>query len=147
MQLSINESKLKIQRFPFAFQESWVKEINDVSFKKSTASNIKQYFNTLFDLANKHPDNSSTIFSYGLRTFEKRTTEIDDKNWKVFESLLLKTLLIEPSALEMASRIFETYSAFLTKPKIETVLLKILEYHCELIHHLRQFGFCGFSSN
>lgn len=135
LQLSINESKLKIQRFPFAFQESWVKEINDVSFKKSTASNIKQYFNTLFDLANKHPDNSSTIFCYGLRTFEKRTTEIDDKNWKVFESLLLKTLLIEPSTLEMASRIFETYSAFLTKPKIEIVMLKILEYHCELNHH------------
>jgi hypothetical protein len=135
LQLSINESKLKIQRFPFAFQESWVKEINDVSFKKSSTSNIKQYFNILFDLANKYPDNTNTIFSYGLRTFEKRTTEIDDKNWRVFESLLLKTLLIEPSTLEMASRIFETYSAFLTKAKIKIVLLKILENHCELNHH------------
>ena len=135
LQLSINESKLKIQRFPFAFQESWVKEINAVSFKKPTASNVKQYFNTLFDLANKYPDNSSTIISYGFRTFEKRTSEIDEKNWKVFESLLLKTLLIEPSALEIASRIFETYSTFLTKAKIEIVLLKILEYHCELNHH------------
>ncbi len=135
LQLTMNEHKLCIQRFPFAFQDSWVKEINDVRFKKASSSNIKQYFNTLFQLANKYPDNSSTIFIYGLKTFEKRTTEIDLNTWKVFESLLLKTLLIEPSTLEMASRIFETYKVYVSKSKVETVLLKILDNHCDLNHH------------
>jgi hypothetical protein len=135
LQLSINEAKLSIQKFPFAFQEAWVKEINDVWFTEVKSSNIKQYFSVLFGLANKHPDNSSTIFSYGLRTFEKRTIEITDAHWEVFESLLLKSVLVEPSILEVASRIFETYKHIVSKKKLKDVLIKILEYHCELNHH------------
>jgi len=135
LQLSINESKLRIQRFPFGFQELWVKEINDVHFEAVSSSNIKQYFSTLFELAKKYPENSSTIFSYGLRTFEKRTIEISEKHWKVFESLLLKSVLIESSVLETASRIFETYKPLISTVKIKTVLTKILEYHSELNHH------------
>jgi hypothetical protein len=135
LQLSINESKLKIQKFPFAFQEHWIKEINDVHFNKVYANNIKQYFSTLFGLANKNPDNSSTIFNYGLKTFEKRTIEIPKGQWNVFESLILKSILIEPSILEIASRLFETYMLFASKPKIKNVLTKILEIHSELNHH------------
>jgi len=135
LQLSINEHKLKIRRFPFEFQDTWVKEIHAVRFKTVNASNLKQYFSTLFGLADKNPDNSSTIFCYGLRTFEKRTIEIKDENWKIFESFLLKSMLVEPSILEIASRIFETYKNSLSKEKIKTVLVKILEIHCELNHH------------
>ena len=135
LQLSINENKLKIQRFPFGFQETWVKEINDVHFEKASSSNIKQYFSTLFSLANDFPENSSTIFSYGLRTFERRSTIIDVRNWKVFESLLLKSILIESSVLDIVSRIIETYKTQVSSIKVKSVLIKILEYHCELNHH------------
>jgi hypothetical protein len=135
LQLSMNESKLKIQRFPFGFQEDWIKEINDVHFNDVRSSNIKQYFSTLFDLANKYPDNSSTIFNYGLKTFEKRTTIVPPETWKVFESLLLKSILVEPSILDIASRIFETYKTQISKDKIKNVMIKILEYHSELNHH------------
>jgi hypothetical protein len=135
LQLSLNESKLKIQKFPFGFQESWIKEINDVHFDIVSSTNIKQYFSTLFSLVSKYPDNSNTIFNYGLKTFEKRTIEITDKTWKVFESLLLKSILVEPSILEFASRIFETYKLFVSKDKIKNVMIKILEYHSEFNHH------------
>ena len=135
LQLSLNESKLKIQKFPFGFQESWIKELNDVHFAAVSTNNIKQYFSTLFSLANQYPDNSSTIFNYGLKTFEKRTIEITDRTWMVFESLLLKSILVEPSILEIASRIFETYKLFTSKDKIRNVMIKILEYHSELNHH------------
>lgn len=135
LQLSINESKLRIQKYPFGFQEAWIKVINDVHFNKATSSNIRQYFSTLFDLANKNPDISNTIFNYSLKTFEKRTIIITENTWKVFESLLLKSILIEPSILEIASRIFETYKTFVSKDKLKIVLTKILEYHSELNHH------------
>lgn len=135
LQLSINETKLKIQKFPFPFQDLWIKEINSVKIYKIKASKIKQYFNTLFDLAKRYPDNSGTIFNYGLKTFEKRTVEIDKDSWDVFESLLLKSMLIEPSILEIASRLFETYKMYISKVKIQSVLLKILDSHCDLNHH------------
>ncbi|MBL3658448.1 RNA-directed DNA polymerase [Fulvivirga sediminis] len=135
LQLSINESKLKVQKFPFAFQNQWIKEIHDVSFTKLNTSNIKQYFSVLFGLAKQNPEKSGTIFSYALRTFEKRSTEIDEKRWLVFESLLLKSILIEPSILEIASRIFETYRRFVSTDKLETTLRRLLEYHSDFNHH------------
>jgi len=135
LQLSLNESKLKIQKFPFEFEESWVKDINDVTFVKVNEKSIKEYFSTLFGIVNKNPDKSNTIFNYSLRTFEKRTTEIDEKNWELFEALLLKSILIEPSIIESAARIFETYKTFVSKEKIKIVLLKLLNVHCELNHH------------
>lgn len=135
LQLSLNENKLNIRKFPFAFQESWVKEINDVHFVKVIPSNIKQYFSTLFGLVNNNPEKSNTIFNYALKTFEKRTTVIPKKYWTVFESLLLKSILVEPSVLEIASRIFETYKTFVNTDKIKKVMEKLLEYHSDLNHH------------
>jgi hypothetical protein len=134
-QLTINESKLRIQKFPFPFQDSWVQEIGNSKIEKVNKESIKRYFNTLFTLAQRYTGNSSTILSYGLRTFEKRSTEIPESGWEVFEALLLKCMLIEPSILDVASRIFETYKPFLSKKKINEVLKKILQYHCELNHH------------
>lgn len=134
-QLSINESKVKIQHFPFGFLDSWVKEIHDVQIEDDCSASIKQYFNTLFTLVQANPQFSSTIFTYGMRTFERRTTIIKDENWLIFESLLLKSLLIESSLLEIASRVFETYKALLSKDKINIVLVKILDQHSALNHH------------
>lgn len=135
LQLSINESKLKISKFPFAFEESWVKQINDVRITIVDEAHIKQYFNTVFDMSSKYPDKSSAIFKYALKTFEVRVTEINRTNWELFEALLLKSILIEPSILEIASRIFETYKTFVAKERVKKVVLKVIENHCVLKHH------------
>jgi hypothetical protein len=135
LQLSINENKLKLRRFPFEFEENWIKEINDVGFKLPTETKLKQYFSVLFGLANKNPEKSDTIFNYAFKTFEKRTTEITEDHWELFEALLLKSALIEPSTLEMVSRILETYRPFVKQDKVKSTLIKILENHCDLNHH------------
>lgn len=149
LQLSLNENKLKISKFPFEFEEKWVKEINDVTFNEPTEKNIKQYFSVLFGLVNKNPQKSDTIFKYAFKTFEKRTTEINKEHWDIFEALLLKSVLVEPSSLEMVSRILETYKTFVSISKLKSIIEKILEMHCSLNHHfetvwalwiLKQFG-------
>lgn len=135
LQLSVNENKVKITRFPFEFEENWVKQINDVSIVKVDEKSIKQYFSTVFGLAQKYPENSSTIFEFSLRTFERKTIKIDKDNWEFFEALLLKSVLVEPSLLEIASRIFETYKLFISREKITTVLIKLINHHSDLNHH------------
>jgi len=135
IQLSLNENKTKIRRFPFEFQQSWVKEIRSVSINRSNSSNLTLFFSTLFGVANRHSEVSNTIFAYALKAFEKGSVRIQEKDWEIFESLLLKSMLVEPSVLESASRILETYRQRVDKDRLNQVLQKILNTHIKLNHN------------
>ncbi len=137
LQLKINESKLAIRRFPFDFQDFWVKEINSIKLKNSEVNSfsLKEYFSAIFGLVEKSPNISSTIFIYSLRVFEKKIVTLDKNTWPIFESYLLKSILVEPSILEISSRLFETYRSLLSIEKIKKTLTKVLSLHSDFNHH------------
>jgi hypothetical protein len=135
-QLSISENKVSIKRFPFEFEEAWVKEINRVRPKPANESNIRQYFSNIFGLFEKYPEKTSTMVKYALRAFERRTTLVEKKNWPIFEALLLKTALVAPSSLEIVSRILESYRSWVNRDKVLKAMDKLVAYHATLNHHL-----------
>jgi hypothetical protein len=134
-QLSINESKAVIKRFPFEFEEAWVREINSYPFDSNIANHIRQYFSMIFGLVEQFPEKTSTIAKYALRTFERRTSTITQSNWPLFQSLLLKTALIAPSCLDIVSRILETYRQFVVPATVASTIIRLLEQHSSLNHH------------
>lgn len=138
-QLEINESKVKIREFPFAFEDEFTTSLHSFDFKKTNQSNsIKHYFSTLWSFAERNPKKTDWIFKYALRIFEFSTIVIQKKSWKVFEDLLIKSALVEPAILDITTRIFITYSAYLdtdSKEKLKKLINVIIKEHCAVLHN------------
>ena len=135
LQLSINESKLKVKQYPFEFQDTWTNEINSILGKNVTAKKLITYFSTLFRLSNSNPSKSNTYFLYAFRRFEKQNLELKNYDFAIYEALLFKSMLIEPYILESVSRILESNRAKVNKKKLREVLINIIEKHVHLNHH------------
>jgi hypothetical protein len=138
-QLEINESKVKIQEFPFSFEDEFTLVLSQFNFKGTNIENsIKHYFSLIWGIVEKKSLKSDTIFKYALKTFEYRTTEIPKKNWKLFESLLLKTALVEPSILDIVARILLSYQSYLdanSKDKLKELIEFTINSHCPIRHN------------
>ncbi len=138
-QLEVNESKIRIKEFPFSFEDEFALVILQFDFKgKNIENSIKHYFSLIWGLAEKNPFKSDSIFKYALRRFEYRTTEIPEENWKLFESLLLKTALIEPSILDIVTRILLSYQSYLnadSKVKLKELIQLTISSHSSIKHN------------
>lgn len=138
-QLEINEAKVKIREFPFAFEDEFTTSLHTFDFKKTNQTNsIKHYFSLIWAFAERNPKKTDWIFKYSLRIFEFSTVVIQKKSWKVFEDLLIKTALIEPAILDILTRIYITYSSYLdfdSKEKLKRLINVTIKEHCPVKHH------------
>ncbi len=138
-QLEINESKVKIKEFPFAFEDNFTLILNQFHFKETSLSNsIKYYFSLVWGLIDENSQRSDWIFKYALKIFEFRTVTITKKSWKIFEDLLLKSALIEPAILDIVTRILLTYKSYLdtdSKRKLYELIELIIENHSPVRHN------------
>jgi hypothetical protein len=138
-QLEINESKVKIKEFPFAFEDNFTLILNQFHFKETSLSNsIKYYFSLVWGLIDENSQRPDWIFKYALRIFEWRTVTITKESWKLFEDLLLKSALIEPAILDIVTRILLTYKSYLdtdSKTKLYELIELIIENHSPVRHN------------
>ena len=138
-QLEINESKVKIREFPFAFEDEFTTIIHTFEFKKTNQTNrIKHYFSLIWAFAERNPKKTDWIFKYSLRIFEFSSIVIQKNSWKVFEDLLVKTALIEPAILDILTRIFITYKSYLdadSKKKLKRLVNVTIKEHCHVKHN------------
>ncbi len=138
-QLEINESKVRIKEFPFSFEDEFTTTLFLFDFKKTNLTNsLKHYFSLIWGFAEKNPKKTDWIFKYSLRIFEFRTIEIPKSSWKLFENLLFKTALIEPSILDIVTRILLSYNSFLdadSKTKLKVLITNIINDHSPINHN------------
>ena len=138
-QLEINEAKVKVRAFPFAFEDEFTTSLHSFDFKKTNQSNsIKHYFSMLWAFAERNPQKTDWIFKYALRIFEYSTIIIQNNSWKVFEDLLIKTALVEPAILDILTRIFITYDSYIdadSKEKLKRLVNVTIKDHCPVKHN------------
>lgn len=138
-QLEINEAKVKIREFPFAFEDEFTTSLHSFDFKKTNQTNsIKHYFSMLWAFAERNPKKTDWIFKYALRIFEFSTIVIQKNSWKVLEDLLIKTALVEPAILDILTRIFITYNLYLdtdSKEKLKRLVNAVIKEHCAVRHN------------
>lgn len=138
-QLEINESKVKIREFPFAFEDEFTAILYAFDFKKTNqVNNIKHYFSLIWAFAERNPQKMDWIFKYALRTFEFTSVIVQKKSWKIFENLMIKTALIEPAILDIFTRIFITYNEYIdtdSKEKLNRLVNVIIKNHCPVKHN------------
>lgn len=114
-QLSLNEAKTNITRFPSTFDENWVVQLHSFKFRKykkkdnheiEQKTDIERYFRLAFDLAYSNPENS--VLGYALTKFGG--VPIMDENWGLFESLILKSALLDPLILPQIIQLLVAYN-------------------------------------
>lgn len=135
-ELELNQSKTKIVELPKPLEKKWVSELRQYSFRdnsKSQKRDLFNYFNKVFEYANTFPNDYVIKYSLARIKYE----EIAEENWELFESLLLKATLKEPSVLSTTSTIlskFKNKGYPLNLDKIKSTINQIIIYSSKLDH-------------
>ena len=140
-QLSINEEKTNITKFPSTFDENWVLQINSFVFRNNIEkqeheraleqkTDIERYFKLTFYLANKYSHDS--VLSYAMKRFV--SVPIMNNNWNLFESLILKTVILDPLLLKQIVPFLVAYSKLVDIEKICNVVEEIIKNHAPMGH-------------
>lgn len=137
-QLEINDKKVEVLEFPFAFEDDWVTNLHRFEFNEQYFSqSIRHYFSLLWGISKNNASKTDWILKYALRIFERRIVEVQQDSWTLFEDLLIKTTLIEPSVLNITTRILLTYQDYVndvSKSKLKELIKSIIKKHAPLKH-------------
>lgn len=125
-ELQVNTEKTKIRRIPRGIEPDWIIKLRSFEFRETE---IKQYndiisfFSLAFDLALELPN--EYVLSYAIERV-KRINLISDNNLSLIETMILKTMIAEPSTIKEVFRILFTYKAKISKYKIEKVIIDFI---------------------
>jgi hypothetical protein len=125
-QLETNESKVSIKQIPFTYTERWALDLSNFKFKKTDKYELRSFFSVLFKLLDDNKKNTSWIVNYALGRFEFGNVKVKREYWDFFLSLLLQTVLIDPSNIDQIFKIIFSYKPYLTKKSKERIC-EILE--------------------
>lgn len=134
--LSLNESKISISEAPKPFIEDYVEELSPFRFESTKVSSaLKRYFNILWHLCDIQPYKATTIIKYGLHPLENDSLVIDISYKELFESLLYKTALVEPSALNQICELISKKGYTPTASSLTNLVEAVVKKHVSLNHH------------
>jgi hypothetical protein len=133
LNLDMNDEKTEIRKCPIAFESDWAIRIRSFKFRnesKSQQTDINDFFSLAFQFANEYPKDA--VLKYAIKRLEYIV--VDDKNWDIFESLLLKAVLCEPLIIEDVARILISYKSSVHLNKVKRVLKKIIKLNITKRH-------------
>ena len=136
LQLQLNPRKTRITELPSELEASWVPHLRLFSFRALSAgtqqTDLLSYFGRAFELAAINREEA--ILRYSVQRM--RSVNISEKNWALYESLLLQCLSVEPGTAPAV--IGELYKYHLRMPldlsRIAESLQQLIEHHAPLHH-------------
>lgn len=136
LQLQLNPKKTRIIELPSELEASWVPHLRLFAFRSLTPGaqqrDLLSYFGRAFELAVSQREEA--ILRYSVQRM--RSVSIFDKNWGLYESLLLQCLSVEPGTAPAV--IGELYKYHLRMPldraRITESLQQLIEDHAPLHH-------------
>jgi hypothetical protein len=143
-QLETNESKVSINNLPFQYIELWSDHFDRYNFVHSDKFELRNFFNLLHQTINSNQKNSSWIIHYALKRFKIGEIKIKEKEWEIFLSFLLQTLIINTSVIDLIFEIILTYEVYLdnkSNVKIKNVLTTIIQEHI-ILNHSFEVSWC-----
>lgn len=134
LELHINSEKTVIRKIPKGIEPEWIIKLRTFQIREKEISQYNDlitYFGLAFDLSSQYPN--EYILTYALQRI-KYIKILSDKNYSLFEMLLLKTIIKEPSTIKEVFRLLFTYRARVNKSKITPVIFQIIENSCPRGH-------------
>ncbi len=129
--LDLNISKDKIFELPEIIEPEWKNEIRRFKFRESKRqqrTDIISFFDKVFNYARQYPNDY--VLNYGITKI--RGLIIQKENWDVMESLLLKSILLEPRVIHLLNEIIIGYYKYghpINECILTTSLSPFVEYH------------------
>ncbi|MBU5347916.1 RNA-directed DNA polymerase [Paenibacillus lautus] len=132
-ELELNPNKTQITELPDSLESNWVSELRLHQFHRSAIrqhTDLLSYFSKAFDYSKKCPNDS--VLKYAITAIEE--IYIYEDNWSLYESLLLQSIIVEPSVLPRVLEILYTYKEkgySLDTNKIQEAVTQIIIYHTQ----------------
>jgi hypothetical protein len=130
-ELEINPTKTQILQLPIPLEDSWVTELRLFNFRETRLGqkgDIINFFSKAYAFSTQFPDDS--VLKYAIQTTRKLPIHV--KNWEMYESLLLKSIISEPRCIPVVITIlyhWEYNGYILNKTKIASVISELIHYH------------------
>lgn len=129
-ELQINAEKTKIRKIPRGIEPDWIVQLRTFAIRDKEVTqynDLISFFSLAFDLAIQLPN--EYVLSYAVEKI-KRINLLSDKNFALLETMLLKTMVAEPSTIKEIFRILYTYKDKVRVSKVKKVLLDYIKYNC-----------------
>ncbi|WPS88318.1 RNA-directed DNA polymerase [Brevibacillus halotolerans] len=136
-ELDHNSAKTDILHLPEILEKDWATELRvfDIRTNLTAQKNdIISFFSKAFDYSIKYP--SDPVIKYALT--RSRTFNISNRNWDIYESLVLKSMIVEPSTLQVALQIllsYDNHGYLLNRTKIAETITDIIIHHASFNHY------------
>nr|WP_275441580.1 RNA-directed DNA polymerase [Brevibacillus laterosporus] len=135
-ELDHNLAKTSITHLPELLEKEWASELRvyDVRTNPTAQKNdIISYFSKAFDYSIKFPHDP--VIKYAVK--RSKTFNISRTNWHIYESLILKSMIVEASTLKIALEILLSYELHdypLNRTNITETITDIILYHAPFNH-------------
>lgn len=129
-ELQVNTEKTSINRIPKGVEPDWIIKLRSFEFRETEIkqyNDIVSFFSVAFDLALQLPN--QYVLSYAVERV-KSLPLLSDNNISLMETMLLKTMIAEPSTIKEVFRILHTYKEKVSSYKIEKVIIDFLINNC-----------------
>ncbi len=133
-ELELNQSKETMFQLPEIINSIWFTAIGEFRFSNKWAQqrqHLISYFDMIVSYSREFPDEHVLVYAMAKLTF----TVFNKRNFKIFQSLLLNVLLIEPKILPYIAQILLAYhkkghgvNVILVRNSLE----ELITYHSEL---------------
>lgn len=132
-ELEVNHEKTGIQVNPFRIEVDWAMSLKSYYFRPTIEGQKDDIWN-FFALAFHHAKNnpSDNVLRFSLMKF--MFVRIEKENWEMFESLLLRVGLVEPSTLQIIAKILITYKSLASKRRIKEFTYELIRRHASTNH-------------
>jgi hypothetical protein len=107
-ELELNPDKTKVVELPIEFEPDWVSDLRLYKFSSNQYKqrvDIVNYFSKVFSYSKEYENDF--VIKYAITRIKNK--KFQKENWKIYESLLLQSVLSEPSVIEVVLEIFLKY--------------------------------------
>jgi len=146
-ELEINSAKTTITELPEVLESVWVSGLKNFKFKQVSKSKkprpiannyeIISFFSKAFEYVKKYPNQN--VLKYSLKMM--KNIDVNYRDWSVLESLILKSIIAEPTCLPWAIKLLfdvktnpEKKKFKLNNPKIRDTIFEMVRYHSQFNH-------------
>ncbi|MBC6992291.1 RNA-directed DNA polymerase [Hymenobacter sp. BT491] len=128
LSLEMNDSKTYIKRSPHFIDNGWAYAVSNYVFSKEDRrqnADIVQFFDLAFKYAINFPVDN--VMKYAVNVISNLS--ISASNWQLYESLLMKTVITEPTTIKEFSIIMFRNRGRVSIHKLKEVIYIMLEEH------------------
>jgi hypothetical protein len=132
-ELQINGPKTEIVEIPEAIEPEWKTELRLIRIMHDQrATGVKAFFDRASSLAQKFPGDS--VLTYAVRKLAHRASRLNDTEWEVVRSSLLRAAMAEPTMLPALLELFQTNDKACDRDGLREVLVELCVSHGPLQH-------------